>query len=396
LDNGRVIPGRFSWAIVPASWAFGRSAKALPATRAIIGQNTGGRHVALSFLSRGHVAAQLKSPMSSPDRMRLRRLLLKTLPMGAVPVASISSLARAAEPASGGRPISMVLPFPPGGSVDIVARQLQPGLKSGLGQTVVVDNKPGAGGLIASSTVARAKPDGNTLLMAFDTHAINPFAYKNLPYDTFKDFTPISQLVRFPLVIAANPALSASNVRELVELARANPKGVRYASSGIGSLNQLAAEALATDAGVQFLHVPYKGGGPAVQAVLAGEVDLFFSSYAAVQAHIAAKTIKVLGVTGSSRIKQLPQVPTVAEQGFKGFEAYSWIGVFGPAHMQPDTVTRLHDALGVAIRQPKVVEALTAQGFEIAVGTPADLGNLVRHEHDKWQAVARKANIQFE
>ncbi|HBO80281.1 MAG TPA: hypothetical protein DD502_19260, partial [Cupriavidus sp.] len=271
--------------------------------------------------------------------MRLRRLLLKTLPMGAVPVASISSLARAAEPASGGRPISMVLPFPPGGSVDIVARQLQPGLKSGLGQTVVVDNKPGAGGLIASSTVARAKPDGNTLLMAFDTHAINPFAYKNLPYDTFKDFTPISQLVRFPLVIAANPALSASNVRELVELARANPKGVRYASSGIGSLNQLAAEALATDAGVQFLHVPYKGGGPAVQAVLAGEVDLFFSSYAAVQAHIAAKTIKVLGVTGSSRIKQLPQVPTVAEQGFKGFEAYSWIGVFGPAHMQPDTVT---------------------------------------------------------
>jgi tripartite-type tricarboxylate transporter receptor subunit TctC len=223
------------------------------------------------FLSRGPVAAQLKSPMSSPDRMRLRRLLLKTLPMGAVPVASISSLARAAEPASSGRPISMVLPFPPGGSVDIVARQLQPGLKSGLGQTVVVDNKPGAGGLIASSTVARAKPDGNTLLMAFDTHAINPFAYKNLPYDTFKDFTPISQLVRFPLVIAANPALSASNVRELVELARANPKGVRYASSGIGSLNQLAAEALATDAGVQFLHVPYKGGGPAVQAVLAGK-----------------------------------------------------------------------------------------------------------------------------
>ncbi|WP_423192393.1 Bug family tripartite tricarboxylate transporter substrate binding protein [Cupriavidus sp. H18C2] len=337
--------------------------------------------------------------MSSPDRMRLRRLLLKSLPASALPVASLAGLARmahAAEPATSGRPISMVLPFPPGGSVDIVARQLQPGLKTALGQTVVVDNKPGAGGLIASSAVARAKPDGSTLLMAFDTHAINPFAYKNLPYDTFKDFTPITQLVRFPLVIAANPALSASNVRELIDLAKTHPNGVRFASSGIGSLNQLAAEALATEAGVHFLHVPYKGGGPAVQAVLAGEVDLFFSSYAAVQAHIAAKTIKVLGVTGSSRIKQLPQVPTVAEQGYKGFEAYSWIGVFGPAHMQADTVTRLHDALAASIRQPRVVEALTAQGFEIAVGSPADLGHLVRHEHDKWQAVARKANIQFD
>ncbi len=337
--------------------------------------------------------------MSTPDRMRLRRLLLKSLPMGAMPVASLASLAQvahAADAATSSRPISVVLPFPPGGSVDIVARQLQPGLKTTLGQTVVVDNKPGAGGLIASNTVARAKPDGNTLLMAFDTHAINPFAYKNLPYDTFKDFTPITQLVRFPLVIAANPALSASNVRDLVELARTNPNAVRYASSGIGSLNQLAAEALATDAGVHFLHVPYKGGGPAVQAVLAGEVDLFFSSYAAVQAHIAAKTIKVLGVTGTSRIKQLPQVPTVAEQGFKGFEAYSWIGVFGPAHLQPEVVTRLHDAFATSIKQQKVVEALTAQGFEIAVGSPTDLGNLVRHEHDKWQAVARKANIQFD
>lgn len=338
--------------------------------------------------------------MSSPERTRLRRLLLKSLPLGTSSIAlgslsSVASLAHA-ESLANSRPISMVLPFPPGGSVDIVARQLQPGLKTALGQTVVVDNKPGAGGLIASNTVARARPDGNTLLMAFDTHAINPFAYKNLPYDTFKDFTPISQLVRFPLVIAANPALMASNVRELVDMARARPDGVRYASSGIGSLNQLAAEALATEAGVHFLHVPYKGGGPAVQAVLAGEVDVFFSSYAAVQAHVAAKTIKVLGVTGTSRLKQLPQVPTVAEQGYKGFEAYSWIGVFGPANLPSDTVMRLHDALASSIRQPRVVEALQAQGFEIAVGTPAELGNLVRHEHDKWQAVARKANIQFD
>lgn len=245
--------------------------------------------------------------MSQSQRSRLRRLLLKSLPVGAmplIPVPGLAALVGDATTGASGRPIAMVLPFPPGGSVDIVARQLQPGLKSGLGQTVVIDNKPGAGGLIASSTVARAKPDGSTLLMAFDTHAINPFAYKNLPYDTFRDFTPISQLVRFPLVIAANPSLPASNVKELVAMARQKPESIHYASSGIGSLNQLAAEALATEAGVRFLHVPYKGGGPAVQAVLSNEVDIFFSSYAAVQAHVAAKTIKLLGVTGTTRLRQ--------------------------------------------------------------------------------------------
>ncbi|MHA7681723.1 Bug family tripartite tricarboxylate transporter substrate binding protein [Cupriavidus sp. PET2-C1] len=337
--------------------------------------------------------------MSQSQRSRLRRLLLKSLPFGAmplIPVPGLAALGGDATTGASGRPIAMVLPFPPGGSVDIVARQLQPGLKSGLGQTVVIDNKPGAGGLVASSTVARAKPDGSTLLMAFDTHAINPFAYKNLPYDTFRDFTPISQLVRFPLVIAANPSLPASNVKELVAMARQKPESVRYASSGIGSLNQLAAEALATEAGVRFLHVPYKGGGPAVQAVLSNEVDVFFSSYAAVQAHVAAKTIKLLGVTGTSRLRQFPQLPTVAEQGYRGFEAYSWIGVFGPAGLPEPTVARLHDALVQSLRQQRVVDALAMQGFEIVGGSPAELASLVRHEHDKWQAVARKANIQFD
>ncbi len=338
--------------------------------------------------------------MSLSDRMRLRRMLLKSLPLSAVPLPMLSTPARAvtaagAEPA-GSRPIAMVLPLPPGGSVDIVARQLQPGLRSVLGQSVVIDNKPGAGGLIATSTVARSRPDGNTLLMAFDTHAINPFAYRQLPYDTFRDFSPISQLVRFPLVVVVHPSLPVANVRELVALARSRPEGVRYASSGIGSLSQLAAEALATDAGVRLLHVPYKGGGPAVQAVLGNEVDVFFSSYAAVQPHIAAHTVKVLGTTGTARLRQLPQVPTVAEQGFRGFEAYSWIGVFGPAGMAPTTVDRIHDALVDALHQARVVDALAAQGFEVVAGSPADLGSLVRHEYDKWRAVARKASIQFD
>lgn len=327
----------------------------------------------------------------------LRRLLLKSLSLTALPAASFAVHAAAGDAAGhSSRPITMVLPFPPGGSVDIVARQLQPGLKTALGQTVVIDNKPGAGGLVATSAVARAKADGQTLLMAFDTHAINPFAYRHLPYDTFRDFTPITQLVRFPLVIAAHPSVAATNVRELIAMAKEKPEGVRFASSGMGSLNQLAAEALATEAGVKLLHVPYKGGGPAVQAVLSNEVDVFFSSYAAVQAHVAAKTIKLLGVAGSSRLRQLPQVPTVAEQGFRGFEAYSWIGVFGPAGLSQPTIARMHDALVAAVRQPRVVDVLQSQGFEIVGGTPAELATLVRGEHDKWQAVARKANIQFD
>jgi len=179
-------------------------------------------------------------------------------------------------------------------------------------------------------------------------------------------------------------------------MARQKPESIHYASSGIGSLNQLAAEALATEAGVRFLHVPYKGGGPAVQAVLSNEVDIFFSSYAAVQAHVAAKTIKLLGVTGTTRLRQFPQLPTVAEQGYRGFEAYSWIGVFGPAGLPEPTVARLHDALVQSLRQQRVVDALAMQGFEIVGGSPAELASLVRHEHDKWQAVARKANIQFD
>lgn len=340
--------------------------------------------------------------MPAQDRAQRRRALIRALPLGALSLSSPAWLPRAmaapdvAAEAVLRRPIAMILPFPPGGSVDIVARQLQPGLKGTLGQAVVVDNRPGAGGLVASSAVARATPDGTTLLMAFDTHAINPFAYKRLPYDTFRDFTPISQLVRFPLVIAANPALPASNVQELVALAKSQPEGVRYASSGLGSLNQLAAEAFATDTGAHLLHVPYKGGGPAVQAVLSNEVDVFFSSYAAVQAHVGSKRIKLLGVTGTSRLRQLPQVPTVAEQGVQGFEAYSWIGVFGPAGMAPPLVNRLQGALADSLRQPRVTSALAAQGFEIVGGSPADLATLVRHEHDKWQAVARKANIQFD
>lgn len=336
--------------------------------------------------------------MSFADRRRSRRLLLKSLPLAVLPSIVMAATAAAGdEPgADANTPVTMVLPYAPGGAVDVVVRQLQPGLRTAFGRNVLIDNRAGSAGLVAAGVVARARADGNTLLLTFDAHAINPVANKHLPYDTFHDFTPIVQLARFPLVLAAHPSLAVSNVRELAALARERPNGLRYASAGAGSLNQMAMAALASNAGVKLVHVPFKSGGHAVEAVLTGEADVLFSSYAALQAHVAARTLKILGVAGETRLRQAPQVQTLAEQGFRGCEAYSWIGVFGPAGLAPARVTRAHDALVTALHQPGAAEAMSAQGFEIVTGSPGDLGNLVRSEHDRWLAVARKANLQFD
>ncbi|MDF9428985.1 tripartite tricarboxylate transporter substrate binding protein [Cupriavidus gilardii] len=335
--------------------------------------------------------------LNEPPMFRLRRLMLKSLPLAATTPIPLIAHALPGESAStyGGH-VAMVLPIPPGGSGDVVARQLQPGLKQALGQPVVVDHRPGAAGLQAAATVARARPDGQTLLMAFDSLALQPIAYKQLPYDTFRDFTPISQLARHPLVVAVHPSLPVDNIRGLIGLARQRDEPIRVASPGAGSLNQLAAQALASEGGASWRHVAFKGTGPAVQAVLSDQADLVLASYAAVQAHLQTRTLKALAVTGERRLAQLPQVPTVAEQGVPGFEAYGWIGVFGPAGLPAAVVGRLHGALSNAIRAPRVASTLAAHGLEPVAGTPEALGQLVRREHDRWQAVARQANLQFE
>lgn len=232
------------------------------------------------------------------------------------------------------KPLTLVVPFPPGGSTDITARTIQTKLSERIGRPVVIENRPGAASQIATQYVARANPDGNTLLVSFDNHAINPIV-KKLPYDTFKDFTGVALLVRFPLVIAANPSVPGNNLSGFLEAARKNPN-FSYASTGVGSLNHLAMEDLKRRSGVDVLHVPYGGGGPAIAAVVGNTASLTLLSYAAVKGQIAADKMKPLAVTGLKRLPDLPNTPTVAESGYPGFEAYSWIGVFaqiGRAHV---------------------------------------------------------------
>ncbi len=294
------------------------------------------------------------------------------------------------------KPVTLVLPFPPGGSTDIVARNIQPKLAALLGQPVLVDNRPGAAGVIATNYVAKSAPDGYTLFLSFDTHAINPIVYKDIPYDTFKDIVPVTLLVRFPLVMGAYGGLAANNLKEFIALAKSQPGKFNYASTGLGSLNHLLAENLKSLAGIDVLHVPYKGGGPAIQAMLTGEVAFCFLSYAAQKGHMQAGKLKPLAVTGAKRMADLPDVPTVAESGFPGFEGYSWIGIFAPAGTPDAVVKRLHKDFTTAVQDAEVKGKLSSAGFEVVGSTPQELGSFVRREHDRWAKFVKDAKIRFE
>lgn len=298
--------------------------------------------------------------------------------------------------AQDGPPLRLVVTFPPGGSTDITARILQPRLAELAKRPVIVDNKPGAASQVGTQFVARSAPDGNTLLVCFDTHAINPIVKPNLPYDTFKDFAGVSLAVRFPLVIGAAGSVPAGNLREYVAAARKQPARFSYASTGVGSMNHLVMEDLKRQAGMFTLHVPYSGGGPAVQAVLGEQVSLTLLSYAALRGQIAAGKVKPLAVTGTSRLPDLPAVPTVAESGFPGFEAYSWIGIFAPAATPPATLARLTDTLQGALNTPEVRQKLTAAGFEVVASDGPALDRYAREQHARWSKFVRTSGLKLE
>jgi len=324
---------------------------------------------------------------------------LKTLTLIAMLVAMGAGLAPGlvqAQAAYPGKSVTLVLPFPPGGSTDIVARTIQPKLSGLLGQPVLVDNRAGAAGVIATNYVAKSTPDGYTLFLSFDTHAINPIVYKDIPYDTFKDLVPVTLLVRFPLVMGAYGGLAANNLKEFVALAKGQPGKLNYASTGLGSMNHLLAENLKSLAGIDVLHVPYKGGGPAIQAMLTGEVAFCFLSYAAQKGQMQAGKLKPLAVTGAKRMADLPDVPTVAESGFAGFEAYSWIGIFAPAGTPEAVIKRLHQDFALSLQNPEVKAKLIAAGFEPVGSTPQELDQFVRREYDKWSKFVKEAKIRFE
>ena len=305
-------------------------------------------------------------------------------------------LGQTAALAQGQTPLRLIVTFPPGGSTDITARTIQPRLAELAHRTVIVDNRPGAASQIGTQVVANAAPDGNTLLVSFDSHAINPIVKPNLPYDTFKDFAGVSLAVRFPLVIAASTQVPADNLREFVEAARKEPARFSFASTGVGSMNHLVMEDLKRQADIHVLHVPHSGGGPAVQAVISDQASLTLLSYAALKGQIAGGRAKPLAVTGATRLPDLPEVPTVAESGFPGFEAYSWIGIFAPAATPQPVLHRLTEEFQAALHTPEVSQKLDQAGFQVVASDGPALDRYAREQYERWSRFVKDSGIRLD
>src|SRR5882672_4631961 len=305
-------------------------------------------------------------------------------------------LAAAAQAQFPARPVTLVLPSAPGDPTDLIARVLQPKMSERLGQQLVVENRPGGSGVIASAAVAKAAPDGHTLLLALSAHAINPIALKELPYDTFRDFAPVTLLARFPLFVGAHPSVKGSNLREFIDAAKAQPGRLNFASPGPGTLGFLVGEEISRRSGLNAVHLAFKGGAPAIQALLADQAQYCAITLNLLGPHFASGKLKALAVTSGARSSQLPNVPTVAESGFPGFEAYNWIGVFAPAATPQAAIARLHDAFVAALREPDVQPKLTAVGFEIVGSTPDELDRFVRREFEHWDKFVREFDIKFD
>jgi tripartite-type tricarboxylate transporter receptor subunit TctC len=292
------------------------------------------------------------------------------------------------------KPITIVVGFEPGGGTDTTARILQKPLGDQLGQQIVVENRAGAGGNIAVDYVAKAAPDGYMLVLAnVGALAVNPHILKT-PYDPLKDLTPISMAAVFANVLVVQPSLQVSSVADYVKLARAKQDGVTYASSGIGGAGHLAGELLKGMAKVNLVHVPYKGGGPAMQGFLGGQVDSFFATPISSISQIRAGKAKAVATTGSKRAALMPEVPTVAESGYPGYEALNWYGFLGPAKMPKDLVERLNREIVKALANPEAIAQLNKTGVEPQSSTPAEFGRYIEREYHTWGKVVKEAGIK--
>ncbi|WP_457587212.1 Bug family tripartite tricarboxylate transporter substrate binding protein [Ensifer canadensis] len=295
------------------------------------------------------------------------------------------------------RAVTLVVPFAAGGSTDVVARIVAQKMSEDLGQQVIVQNVAGAGGNLGADNVARADPDGYTILMGtVATHALNPLILKTKPYDPEKDFAPISLLVVVPNVLVVNPELPAKTVEELLALLKAKPDEYAYASSGNGTPLHLSGELFKKMAGVNMQHIPYKGAGPALNDVIGNQVPIMFDNLPSSSGHIKAGTLRALAVTTSERAPSFPDVPTVAEAGIPGYETYTWNALFAPANTPEPVVARLNEAANKALADPAVVERMKEFSATIVGSTPEELGAHVKAELAKWTPVVRDANIQMD
>ena len=290
-----------------------------------------------------------------------------------------------------------MVPFAAGGATDVLARLVGERLTATLGQQVVVDNRPGAGGNIGSDVVARAEPDGYTILMgAVGTHAINPSLYPKMPYDPVKDFAPVTLVASVPNVLVVNPEVPANSVQELIDLAKAKPGELNFASSGNGTSIHLSGELFKAMTGTDIVHVPYKGSGPAVTDLLGGQVQMMFDNMPSSLPHVKAGKLRALGVTSAKRSPALPEVPTIAEAGVPGYDATSWFGILAPAGTPEPVVTRLQGAIVQALGEPEMRQRMADLGAEPVGDTPAEFGQFIAAEIAKWAKVVNDAGVKLE
>jgi tripartite-type tricarboxylate transporter receptor subunit TctC len=289
------------------------------------------------------------------------------------------------------RSIRVIVPFAAGGGIDVIARILQPKMQEILGQPLVIQNRPGAAGVIGTDLVAKAAPDGYTLLFTLTPHIVNAYTYQKLPYDPLRDFAPVSMIATTPNVLAINPDVRATSVRELIDLAKAQPGVLNYGTAGIGSAFHLAGALFAFMAGVNIVDVPYEIGGPqAVAGVLSGQVQIIFANFLTLLPYIQNGQVRALAVTSSKRLALMPELPTIAESGVPGYEFETWFGALAPTGVAPDKIQQVYTALKQTIESSEVERLVKAQGAELAGTTPQQFANFLDEEMAKWGPVIRQ------
>ena len=301
----------------------------------------------------------------------------------------------AAQGAYPNKSVKLIVPFPPGGGNDVIGRVIAQKLSDRWGQTVVVDNRAGANGIVGLQALTQSAPDGYTLAVgAAGPLAVNPSLYARLPYDPIKDFAPITNMVNYPLLLVTHPSVPVKNVRELVALAKAKPDQLSYASPGSGNSGHLAGELFNAMAGVQTGPLPYKGQGPALTDLLSGQVSMLYSSIPSVIQQVKSGQLRALAVGSAKRLPSLPDIPTLAESGVPGYEAYSWVGLVAPAHTPADIVKKINRDVSDILKDKEVAEKLNQQGALPVGDTPEEFGLYIKSEIAKWGKVVRDANIK--
>lgn len=294
------------------------------------------------------------------------------------------------------RPIRFIVPYPPGGGTDVVARIMNEALAADLGQPVIIDNRGGAAGNVGTDVAAKAPADGYNILFTLSSHTINPKLYDKLPFDVERDFVSISLAAMIPQILVAHPSVAANNVSELIALAKANPGKLNYASVGTGSPGHIAGELFKIKTGVDIVHIPYKGGGPAVIDTIGGQVQLLFVSMPAAWQHVKAGKLKAIAVASAKRSVAAPDLPTIAESGVADYAVESWYGALAPAKTPTAAVARLNASFAKVLSNPQIKEKLLAQGAEAAPSTQAEMDRVIKEELEKWDLVIKTAKIRPE